>query len=154
VATHRFKSVFFRVGTSGSAVEVPRAVSEAIGKRGQVRVRGTITGIEFKSNLMPMGDGSHCLGVHKATQSAAGIDFGDKVAVEMQEDTAPPVVDVPPGLAQALRAEPRAKAFFDGLARTHRREYASWVAEAKKPETRQRRIAETLVLLREGRKSR
>lgn len=117
-------------------------------------MRGTLNGVEFKSNLMPMGDGSHCLGVHKATQVAAGIDFGDSVSIEMVEDTAPRAVDVPADLARALRAEPRTKAFFDGLAHTHRREYANWVAEAKKPETRQRRLEQTLALLREGRKSR
>jgi hypothetical protein len=154
VATHQFKAVFFRVGASGSAVEVPRTVSEALGKRGQVRVRGTLNGVEFKSNLMPMGDGSHCLGVHKATQVAAGIDFGDDVSVQMEEDTAPRAVDIPADLARALKAEPQAMAFFDELAQTHRREYANWVAEAKKPETRERRIEQTLALLREGRKSR
>jgi hypothetical protein len=154
VATHRFKGDFFRVGTSGSAVAVPSAVSEALGRRGQVRVRGRLNGVEFKSNLMPMGDGSHCLGVHKATQVAAGIDFGDSVSVEMEEDTAPRAVEVPAGLEQALRAEPKIKAFFDELAHTHRREYANWVAGAKKPETRERRIEQTLELLRAGRKSR
>ena len=154
MATHQFKAVFFRVGTSGSAVEVPRTVSEELGKRGQVRVRGTLNGVEFKSNLMPMGDGSHCLGVHKATQVAAGIDFGDEVSVQMEEDTAPRAVEIPADLARALKAEPRAMAFFDKLAQTHRREYANWVGEAKKPETRERRIEQTLALLREGRKSR
>jgi Bacteriocin-protection, YdeI or OmpD-Associated/Domain of unknown function (DUF1905) len=154
VTTHRFKSLFVRVGTSGSAVEVPRAISEAIGKRGQVRVRGTLNGVDFKSNLMPMGDGSHCLGVHKATQVAAGIDFGDNVSVEMEEDSAPRAVEVPLGLAQALKGEPRTKAFFDELAHTHRREYANWVAEAKRPETRQRRIEQTMAFLRDGRRSR
>ena len=154
MATHQFKAVFFRVGTSGSALEVPRTVSEALGKPGQVRVRGTLNGVEFKSTLMPMGDGSHCLGVHKATQVAAGIDFGDEVSVQMEEDTAPRAVEIPADLARALKAEPRAMAFFDKLARTHRREYANWVGEAKKPETRERRIEQTLALLREGRKSR
>jgi Bacteriocin-protection, YdeI or OmpD-Associated/Domain of unknown function (DUF1905) len=133
---------------------VPSAVSEALGRRGQIRVRGTLNGLEFKSNLMPIGDGTHCLGVHKATQVAAGIDFGDSVLVEMEEDTAPRAVEVPADLERALRAKPKIKAFFDGLAHTHRREYANWVAEARKPETRQRRIEQTLVLLREGRKSR
>ena len=154
MATHQFNAVFFRVGISGSAVEVPRTVSEALGKRGQVRVRGTLNGVEFKSNLMPMGDGSHCLGVHKATQVAAGIDFGDEVSVQMEEDTAPRAVEIPADLARALKAEPRAMAFFDKLAQTHRREYANWVGEAKKPETRERRIEQTVALLREGRKSR
>ena len=135
-------------------MEVPRTVSEALGKRGQVRVRGTLNGVEFKSNLMPMGDGSHCLGVHKATQVAAGIDFGDEVSVQMEEDTAPRAVEIQADLARALKAEPWAMAFFDKLAQTHRREYANWVGEAKKPETRERRIEQTLALLREGRKSR
>jgi uncharacterized protein YdeI (YjbR/CyaY-like superfamily) len=72
----------------------------------------------------------------------------------MEEDSAPRAVEVPLGLAQALKAEPRTKAFFDELAHTHRREYANWVAEAKRPETRQRRIEQTMALLREERRSR
>ena len=64
-------------------------------------------------------------------------------------DTAPRTVDVPPDLAAAR--DPEARALFDGLAYSHRKEYVRWVEEAKKPETRANRIAKAAVMLREGR---
>ena len=47
-------------------------------------------------------------------------------------------------LAAALKADPAAQAAFDALAPSHRKEYARWVADAKRPETREKRLAETL----------
>ena len=64
------------------------------------------------------------------------MDAGDRVTVEVELDTEPREVEVPPELAEALEPEPELRAFFDGLSYTHRREYAEWVAEAKREETR------------------
>jgi uncharacterized protein YdeI (YjbR/CyaY-like superfamily) len=72
------------------------------------------------------------------------------VEVELALDTAPREVEVPPALATALAGDAAAQAAFDALSFTHRKEYARWVAEAKRPETRERRIAETLARLRAG----
>ena len=62
-----------------------------------------------------------------------------------------PVV-VPPALKRALAKHPQARAFFEGLAPSHRREYAGYVAEAKKPETIERRIKKTIAELAKGRR--
>ena len=66
----------------------------------------------------------------------------------MERDDRPREVELPPALAAALAADARARAAFDALAFTHRREYAQWVAEAKRDETRARRVAQTLERLR------
>jgi hypothetical protein len=116
-------------------------------------VTGTLNGVEFRSNLMRYG-GAVWLGVHKATMQAAGISHGDPVTVEMSLDETPRVVDVPEALQRALDADPDAKAKFDALAFTHRKEFAQWVAEAKKDETRDRRVADTIERLNDGRKLR
>ena len=78
------------------------------------------------------------------------MDAGDCVTVEVELDTEPREVEVPPELAEALEPEPELRAFFDGLSYTHRREYAEWVAEAKRVETRRRRAAKAVELLRDG----
>lgn len=70
----------------------------------------------------------------------------------MREDTAPREVEVPSDLASALEAVPAAAAHFGRLAYTHKREYANWIADAKRPETRQRRIEKAVQLLAEGKK--
>jgi uncharacterized protein YdeI (YjbR/CyaY-like superfamily) len=64
----------------------------------------------------------------------------------------PRTVEVPPDLARALRRAPAARTAFDGLSYTHRKDYATWVAEAKRPETRARRVEETIRQLAAGRK--
>jgi uncharacterized protein YdeI (YjbR/CyaY-like superfamily) len=70
--------------------------------------------------------------------------------VEITLDTAPREVEVPQDLREALATDPAARKVFDGLPFTHRKEYVRWIEEAKKPETRQNRLAKTLAKLREG----
>jgi hypothetical protein len=84
------------------------------------------------------------LGVHKSTRAAAGVDIGDTIELTVERDTAPRVLTLPDDLAAALADDPRARAAFEGLSFTHRREYVEWVAGAKRAETRARRIAQTL----------
>jgi len=59
---------------------------------------------------------------------------------------------VPAELAKALRAEPEAWRNFKSFARTYGNMYVGWVTDAKKPETRQRRIAAVVRRSRENRK--
>ncbi len=63
-----------------------------------------------------------------------------------------PVPELPPALVQALAAQPAAQAFFEGLAPSHRREYLEWITEAKREETRDKRIAQAVEWLGEGKR--
>ena len=128
----------------GAYVALPPEVLAATGQGTRFRVRGRFNGVEFRSNTMPSGEGRACLGVHKATREAAGARFGDSVRVEFEVDDAPRQVVVPAELAAALDAEPALRAAFDNLAPSRRRALADGVAQAKKPETKQRRIARIL----------
>jgi uncharacterized protein YdeI (YjbR/CyaY-like superfamily) len=74
------------------------------------------------------------------------------VVIELEADDRPRTVDPPPDLAAALAADPGARAAFDGLSFTHQREYAQWVAEAKREATRRRRVAQAVEMLRDGRR--
>jgi uncharacterized protein YdeI (YjbR/CyaY-like superfamily) len=60
--------------------------------------------------------------------------------------------EVPPALVQALAADAAANKTFTEFPPGCRREYCEWVAEAKRPETRDKRIAETIAWLREGKR--
>jgi uncharacterized protein YdeI (YjbR/CyaY-like superfamily) len=99
---------------------------------------------------MPLGGGRVCVGLHKATREAAGIAVGDRVRLELERDERPRTVDVPPALKEALARDQAARTAFEALSSSHRREYAHWVAEAKRDETRVRRVAQTLERLRGG----
>jgi Bacteriocin-protection, YdeI or OmpD-Associated/Domain of unknown function (DUF1905) len=132
----------------GALVLVPEPVLEALGGGTRFRVTGTLNGVDFASSTMGMGPDGVGLGLHKATRSAAGVDIGDLVEVELQRDDRPREVTVPDDLAAALAADGPAAGAFERLSFTHRREYAEWVAGAKRAETRARRVAQTLERLR------
>ena len=106
-------------------------------------VQATVNGYAWRTTVMRMG-GEFLLGLSKAVRDAAGAQAGDSVDVAIELDTAPREVEVPDALASALAKDPAAKAAFDALSFTNRKEYARAVAEAKRPETRDRRVAQTL----------
>lgn len=139
----RFEAVLEHGRGGGALVPLPAEIAAALGAA-RARVRGTLNGVEFRSSTMPVGGGRACLGVHKATRQAAGAEFGQPVVIEMEADDAPRQVEVPPELAAALAAAPELQDVYDRLSFSHRREYAQWVAGAKRPETRTRRVNETL----------
>lgn len=86
-------------------------------------------------------DGRNVIGLSKAVRAELGVDIGDEVDATVALDTAEREVEVPADLAAALEAEPSLRAAFDALSYTRRKELARGVAEAKRPETRERRIA-------------
>jgi hypothetical protein len=113
-------------------------------------VAGTINGTTFRGRLMVYG-GVTYLGFRKEIRDAAGgIEEGDMVEVAIERDDAPREIEVPPALADALSADREAKAVYDALAFSHRKEYAQWIAEAKRAETRARRVEKALQMLHEG----
>ena len=111
-------------------------------------VQATVNGYTWRTTVMRMG-GEFMVGLNKAVREAASAQAGDLVEVAIDLDTAPREVDVPEPLANALAKDPAAKAAFDALSFTNRKEYARAVAEAKRPETRDRRVAQTIEKLRE-----
>ena len=113
-------------------------------------VKATVAGYTWRGSVARMR-GEYLLGLNREVREAAGVEAGDTVPVVLALDTEERTVDVPPDLERTLAADPEAKAAFDGLAPSHRKEFARWVGEAKKAETRERRAAKALEMLREGR---
>jgi hypothetical protein len=113
-------------------------------------VAGTVNGTPFRGRLMVYG-GVTYLGFRKEIRDAAGgIEKGDTVEVDIERDDAPREVDVPEALAAALGRDDEARAIFEALSFTHRKEYAQWIGEAKREETRVRRTGKALEMLRKG----
>jgi hypothetical protein len=137
MAAVRFETVLGSEGTN-TFVEVPLDVPAVFG-RVRAPVRVTIGGHTWRSTVMRYGD-RYYLPVSRANREAAGIAAGDAAVVELVADDAPRTVEVPDDLAAALDASPGARAAFDAAAFSHRREWVTWVAEAKRPETRERRV--------------
>jgi len=126
---------------SGTFILVPRELNATLGLKGRPKVQAVIAGHPYRGSLMPMGDGTFCLGVLKAIQQAAGVQRGDTITVELELDSAPRVIAPPADLARALARDGKAAASWEKLSYTNRREMARGLEEAKKPETRARRLA-------------
>jgi hypothetical protein len=135
----------FQMGNN-TGIEVPADVVAALdaGKRPPVVVN--VNGYEYRSTVAPMG-GKYLLPFSAERRKESGIDGGDAIDVELTLDTAPRTVEVPDDLQSALDASPAAAAAWDKLAYTHRKEHVRSVLDAKKPETRTRRIAAVLAKL-------
>ena len=95
--------------------------------------------------------GKFMLGVPPEFRAGAGVAPGDTVDVDLELDTAPREVAIPPDLSAALAHNPDAKRFFDGLTYSNKRRLVTAIEAIKSPETRQRRIAKTIDQLKEGR---
>lgn len=112
-------------------------------------VIATVNGYSWRTSVMRMG-GEFLIGLNRAVREAAGVQAADTVKAAIALDTAAREVDVPEALASALAADRAANCAFEALAFTHRKEYARWVADAKRQETRERRVTQALQMLREG----
>ena len=133
----------------GAYVVFPYDVEKEFGTNGKVPVDATIDGISERSSLMRMGMPRHILGVAKAIRDTIGKKPGDSVKIVLWKDDAPREVAVPPEL-QARMKKAGVLAFFESLSFTHRKEYCRWITEAKKDETRARRLDKAIELLMDG----
>jgi hypothetical protein len=128
-------------GGGGCLVPLPREVAAKLGLKGMPKIQAIIAGTPYRGSLMPMGDGTYCLGVLKSIQEAAGVGFGDTITVKLEVDSEPRTVAMPADLAKAIARDRKAQAAWDRLSYTNKKEMAVSLESAKRPETRERRLA-------------
>jgi hypothetical protein len=133
----------------GHALVVPKEVAATFGSK-RPPVVAHVNGVEYRSRLAVYGGQSY-LGLRKDLLKQLAVGAGDVVQVELAEDHQERVVVEPPELTAALAENPAAKAAYEKLPFTHRNEYARWIDEGKKPETRADRVAKTIKRLTEPR---
>jgi Bacteriocin-protection, YdeI or OmpD-Associated/Domain of unknown function (DUF1905) len=133
----------------GHALVVPKEVAATFASK-RPPVLAHVNGVEYRSRLAVYGAQSY-LGLRKDLLKQLGVGVGDLVEVELVEDNQERVVVEPAELTAALAENPAAKAAYDQLPFTHRNEYARWIDEGKKPETRADRLAKTIKRLTQPR---
>ncbi len=145
----RFRATVELHGRTATGIEVPSDVVDglAAGRRPPVRV--TIGSHSYRTTVASRG-GRFLVPLSAEQRAGAGVAAGDEVDVDVELDSEPREVAVPADLAAALDAEPAVRVRFDALPHSHRREHVRAVEEAKAPETRQRRIAKAVAMLREA----
>jgi bifunctional DNA-binding transcriptional regulator/antitoxin component of YhaV-PrlF toxin-antitoxin module len=147
----KFHTKILKSGKTATGIEFPAKVVEALGTSKRPPVRVTINGYTYRSTMAVM-NGKFMLGVSAEVRAAAGVAGGDEVDVEVELDTVPRDVTVPPELRKALATNPRAKAFFEMLSYSKKRLYTLPIENAKTEETRQRNLAKAMSELSKGKK--
>jgi hypothetical protein len=147
-----FHSVVKLGGKTATGIPVPEEVVTSLGSSKRPPVRVTINGHTYRSTLASRG-GQFMLPISAENRSSAGVAAGDEVEVDIELDTAPREVTVPPDLAEALERDVDAKRFFEELSYSQKQRHVLPIEQAKTAETRQRRIDKALSMLREVRSS-
>jgi hypothetical protein len=145
----KFQAKLLAMGPKGAwtKMPIPFNVAEVFGMRSQVRVKGTINGIPFQNSLMPVGDGTHMMNISKALQTGAEVRAGEVVTVIMDVDYSERSVEVPAELQLLFKKNKDAAEFYAGFSYSHQKEYADWIAGAKKPETRVARAEKAIAMI-------
>jgi hypothetical protein len=130
---------------NATGLVVPEVVVEKLGSGKRPKVRVTLNGYTYRSTVAAMG-GQFMLPLAAEHRAKAGVAGGDNVTVTLELDTAPREVEVPKDLAAALK-KAGARAAFDALAFSHRKEHVRAIEEAKAPETRARRIEKAVQMV-------
>ncbi len=150
---HTFTAVIQNAGGGGAFVAVPFDVEAAFGAK-KPKVKAMIEGVPYRGTLTRMGSERHLLIILKEIREKIGKTFGDEVKITVELDTEPRLVAVPPELTEAFKKEKAAEAYFNSLPYSHKREYVGFITEAKKEETRARRAAQTVEMLKKQKKGR
>jgi hypothetical protein len=134
---------------NNTGFEIPEAFVEELGGGKKPKVSVTVNGFTYRSSIARMG-GQYLLGVSKERREAAGIAGGDVLEIDVELDTAPRVIEIPPDLATAFADNPDAKAFWESMSYSNQRWHAEQIEGAKTDDTRARRVAKSVALLNEG----
>ena len=138
-------------GSSVAGLIFPFDMMETFGTKARVPVRGTINGFNFRSSLIPMG-GCHMMAVNKTMREGAKAKAGDTVDVVMERDTVERTVEAPAELKKELAKSKKAQERWQTLSFTHKKEMARCITEAKQVETKSRRLAKVMEVLKSGAK--
>lgn len=147
----RFHSIVQLGGKTATGIPVPEDVVASLGSSKRPSVRVTINDYTYRSTVASLG-GQFMLPISAENRTGAGVVAGDEVDVDIELDTEPREVRVPPDLAEALDRDADAKRCFDGLSYSQKQRHVLPIEQAKTTETRQRRIAKALSMLREVRR--
>ena len=139
-----FKATIVR---NGSACYIPLTFDpKSVFGKVRAPVTVTLNGYTYRSTVAAMG-GPPCIPLRKSHREAAGLEGGETIDVRLDLDTEARVVTPPADLVKALKASSAWDRWGD-LSFTHQREHVEAIEDAKKPETRARRIERAVHMVR------
>jgi hypothetical protein len=146
---YKFKARIEAGGGGGAYVLFPYDTGKAFATKGRVPVKATFNGVPYTGSLIKYGNPHHMLVMLKAIREQTGKGPGDTIEVVVWKDEEVRTVEVPARFEKLIKKEGLLPD-FEKLSYTHRKEYCGWIAEAKKEETRLRRIEKAIEMLKKG----
>jgi hypothetical protein len=131
---------------NSAAFTFPYDAQEVFGTKSRVPVKFSVDGHVFRSTLAPMG-GQHMMVFNLEMRQKTGYKAGDTIHITMERDTEPRVVEIPDDVAKAMKSNQQAYDVFMKYSYSHQKEDVAWINDAKRPETRQKRILKLLETL-------
>jgi hypothetical protein len=151
-ATIRFETTVSAIDTS-TIIRLPEEASRYLPSRGQVAVRGSINGLEFRTVLEPDGSKGHWMKVEEQLRQAAGVAAGDSVSLALEATRDWPEPDVPPDFANALAVAPQTiRDVWNEITPMARWEWVRWINATASPVTRQRRVDVSISKMNNGKR--
>jgi hypothetical protein len=149
-----FTTVVERFAGTGTwtFANIPFNCVSEFGKKGRIKVIGMLNGHDIQSTLMPHGDGRHFIILTKEIVKKSGIEIGDTISLSLEQDNAPQEIETPKEFLELLTHNQEAGAYYHKLPPSHKKEYLNYIEDAKKEETRQRRMGKAIEMLQQGKK--
>jgi len=146
---YKFKAKIEAADGGGAYVLFPYDVEKEFGTRGKVPVKATFNDVPYTGSLIKYGYPLHMLGVPKAIREQVGKGPGDTIEVVLWKDEEERTLELPAEFEKLIKKEGLLP-FFEKLSYTHRKEYCRWITEARKEETRSRRLEKAVEMLKKG----
>jgi hypothetical protein len=146
---YKFKSKIQAGDGGGAYVFFPYDTAKEFSTRGIVPVKATFDGVPYTGSLIKYRYPLHLLGIPKAIREQIGKTLGDTIEVVVWKDEEPRTVELPAPFEKLLKKE-KLLPVFNALSYTHRKEYCRWITEAKKEETRAKRLEKSVEMLKKG----
>jgi hypothetical protein len=144
----KFKTTLIQTGKTSTGIMIPPAIVEALGAGKKPPVNVTLNGTYTYRNTVAVMGGDYWVGVAAEHREKSGVKGGDKIEVELALDTAPREITVPEDLAAALAKDKVARAAFDKLSYSHKRQHVLAIEGAKAADTRARRVGKAIEMLK------
>lgn len=133
----------------GGYVYFPFSVEELFGVKGRVPIKATFNGIPYTGSMVKYGSSKHMILMLKSIRKQINKNIGDLIDVTVELDATERKIDLPKDVEIELNKYPNLLSYYNSLSYTHKKEYITWIEEAKKPETRVSRINKMLKMLEE-----
>jgi hypothetical protein len=146
---YKFKAKIEAGAGGGAYVLFPYDTGKEFATNGKVPVKATFDGVPYAGSLMKYGKPLHLLGMPKAIREQIGKRPGDTLEVVVWKDEEVRTVEVPAPFEKLMKKEGLLPV-FEKLSYTHRKEYCRWISEAKKEETRLKRLEKAIEMLKRG----